>query len=183
MWVWRREGGGRGDGRYKIHSDFWSVHCPSSVSEFPWHPKCVVGHLFVPSFLLLQSADFASPEHTFKRANEAFPLQATCRNSIGDSLGSVDQLILPTHSHRTEEVLDVVAGFYPGKNVLLSTCQLIVLMIPRNCITAFSMKQAGSVSIFKVISRYQSESMNLTTFSIAQSSSTPCCRTTLPTIC
>ena len=86
---------------------------------------------------------------------------------------------------------------------------LVVLMILRKCIASFPMSpfvclsplaassavssalhlsgtrllkamMAGSVQFFTVISRYPSKLMSFTTLSIAQGSSTPFFRTTLP---
>ena len=56
---------------YRIHSDFWSVHCPLSVNKSPWNPNHVFNHLSVPRVLLLQTSDFASSEHSIERTNEA----------------------------------------------------------------------------------------------------------------
>ena len=54
-WHWWR--------RHRIHPDLRSDLCPSSVCESPRHASHVVDHHFVPSVLLLQSGDFANPEH------------------------------------------------------------------------------------------------------------------------
>ena len=64
-----------------------------------------------------QSSDFASPEHSSKRAYErfcgvcCFSRQAMGKSCFWDSLGSVDQLrcVLPTPSRRPKRMLEMVA--------------------------------------------------------------------------
>ena len=55
----------------RVHSNFWSVHCPSAVYHSPRYTTYCLDVFCVPSALRFQSSDFASSEYTICIPHEA----------------------------------------------------------------------------------------------------------------
>ena len=97
----------------RVHSNVWSVHCPSAVCQSPRCSNFIVGGFLVPSALRFQSSDFASSGHTICIPNQTL---CTVRSpnqmpnlQLGFILliGSVEiyLLALPTLSHTKRQIL------------------------------------------------------------------------------
>ena len=56
----------------RVHSNFWSVHCPSAVCHSPRYSNYTVHGLFVPTVPRFQSSDFVISEYTICIADETF---------------------------------------------------------------------------------------------------------------
>ena len=54
----------------RVHSNFWSVHCPVPVCHSPRYSNHTVDGFCVPSALRFESSDFASSECTICTPNE-----------------------------------------------------------------------------------------------------------------
>ena len=56
----------------RVHSNFWSVHCPLPVCHSPRHSNRTGDGFCVPSALRFQSSDFANTEYTICIPYETF---------------------------------------------------------------------------------------------------------------
>ena len=145
-----------------IYTNFWPVHCPLVVYQPPQHSHhTVVVGLLITSALRCQPFAFTGFERTVCIPNETvrhccFAFRAKFRTCIWDKFCSWDLLrfALPTLSHQTVQTLEtanhgrISDSSLSGCCVLLSMWYLVVLMVSRSGIAAFSMCPFDGLSRF-----------------------------------
>ena len=160
-----------------VRSNSCSNHCPSAVCHCPKYSDHDVDCFLVPSALRFQS-DFTSSEYTVCNANETFctAVSPPEPNSMGPRRFSSNGIVVTVSTFVLMIPCSNIAVFSTGPFDGLTPFTAFSVVTSALHISAIRFLNAmtdGSVSLFNVISRYPSMSMNFATLSIVHDSSTP----------